>query len=925
VHKLSSRFLSEARRHFYVTPTSYLELISSYKDLLKKKQNEVMTVRKRYEVGLEKLVVTEQSVATMQEELTALQPELEKATVETEAAMVTIAAETVEADKIKEVVAKDEATASEEAARVKAIKEECEGDLAEAMPLLNAAIAALDTLTKNDITEVKGMKAPPPAVKLVMKAVCICKGVKPVRMKDPDTGKMGNDYWEASKKMLMNDKFLDSLRSYDKDNIKPKIIKEIRPIIKKPEFAPEKIKKASMAAYGLCCWVRAMEAYDRVAKVVGPKKIALAGAESDLAIVMEQLKVKQDELQKVVDKVQALNDDLKGKQDTKAQLEADVEMCKVKLERARKLIDGLGGEKVRWTAAAKKLVIDYDALTGDILLSSGCISYLGAFTATYREETTARWVQLAEAGGIPCDPKYALVNVLGDQVKIRQWNIQGLPKDNFSAENGVMLDFGRRWPLFIDPQGQANKWIRSMEEERGLISIKLSDADYMRTLENALQFGKPVLLENVGESLDASLEPLLLKQTFKQGGALCIKLGDATVEYNKEFSFYITTKMRNPHYAPELCTKVSLLNMMITPDGLEDQLLGVIVGKERPDLAEEKNQLIIAGAANKKQLKEIEDQILKVLSSSEGNILEDEGAVKILSASKVLSDEISEKQKVADETEAAIDETRAGYRPLAKHSSIMFFCVVDLANIGDMYQYSLQWFTDLFIRGIDDAELSVDVPTRLKNITSHFTFFLYVNVCRSLFEKDKLLYAFLIATKILLADDGGASAEEVEKVRAKVAEEEAAAREKIRLGEEALDKLRDAIAAERANPEGGSDDEGERLRELEEELEEDKKAHKDVVAAVEEEVDAMRRRVAVAEEDQAKREAMKIDGGELRFFLTGGISTGENAIANPASEWLSDKAWGELLRSRDLPGMRAKARSIHWSPYDRIGVVNADP
>ena len=87
----------------------------------------------------------------------------------------------------------------------------------------------------------------------------------------------------------------------------------------------------------------------------------------------------------------------------------------------------------------------------------------------------------------------------------------------------------------------------------------------------------------------------------------------------------------------------------------------------------------------------------------------------------------------------------------------------------------------------------------------------------------------------------------------------------------------------------------------------------------------MRRRVAVAEEDHAKREAMKIDGEELRFFLTGGISTGENAIANPAPEWLSDKAWGELLRSRDLPGMRAKARSIHWSPYDRVGVVNADP
>ena len=802
VTDLSQRFLSEARRHFYVTPTSYLELISSYKDLLSKKQKEVATVRKRYEIGLEKLIATEESVAGMQEELVALQPELIKAGEETEAAMVVIAAETVEADKVKEVVAKEEAIASGEAAKVKAIKDECESDLAEAIPMLNAAVAALDTLTKNDITEVKGMKAPPAPVKLVMEAVCICKGLKPARVKDPNSGKMVEDFWETAKKMLMESDFLQSLRDYDKDNIPPAVITKIRPYVQNPDFDPELIKKASTAAYGLCCWVRAMEAYDRVAKHVGPKKIKLAEAEGELAEVMAKLKTKQDELQVVVDKINALNDDLASKKENKAKLEADVELCSVKLDRAQKLISGLGGEKVRWTAAAEQLGLDYKALTGDVLLSSGCIAYLGAFTATYREETCAAWVNLCQEVGIPCDPKYSLVKVLGDQVKIRQWNIQGLPKDNFSSENGTMVDYGRRWPLFIDPQGQANKWIRTMEEERGLLTIKLSDGDYMRTLENAVQFGKPVLLENIQESLDASLEPLLLKQTFKQGGAMCIRLGDATVEYSSDFSFYITTKLRNPHYAPELCTKVSLINFMITLDGLEDQLLGVVVAKERPDLAEEKNQLIIQGAANKKQLKEIEDQILKVLSDSEGNILEDEGAVKILSASKVLSDEISEKQKVADVTEAKIDETRAGYRPVAKHSSIVFFCVADMANIGDMYQYSLQWFTELFNRGIEDAEKSSDVPTRLKNIIEHFTFFLYMNVCRSLFEKDKLLFSFLVSTRISLADD-------------------------------------------------------------------------------------------------------KIDADELRFFLTGGISTGENAIPNPASEWLSEKAWGEVLRMGDLDTVKA--------------------
>uniref|UniRef100_A0A3Q3X362 Dynein heavy chain ATP-binding dynein motor region domain-containing protein n=1 Tax=Mola mola TaxID=94237 RepID=A0A3Q3X362_MOLML len=91
----------------------------------------------------------------------------------------------------------------------------------------------------------------------------------------------------------------------------------------------------------------------------------------------------------------------------------------------------------------------------------------------------------------------------------------------------------------------------------------------MRTLENCIQFGTPLLLENVGEELDPSLEPLLLKQTFKQG---CIRLGETVIEYSYNFRFYITTKLRNPHYLPELATKVSLLNFMITPEGLEDQL-----------------------------------------------------------------------------------------------------------------------------------------------------------------------------------------------------------------------------------------------------------------------------------------------------------------------------------------------------------------
>lgn len=89
----------------------------------------------------------------------------------------------------------------------------------------------------------------------------------------------------------------------------------------------------------------------------------------------------------------------------------------------------------------------------------------------------------------------------------------------------------------IDPQGQANKWIRNMEKKNNISIIRMSQLDYVRILENAIQFGQPLLLENVEEELDAVLEPILLKQTFKHAGALCIKLGDAVIEYNTNFRY----------------------------------------------------------------------------------------------------------------------------------------------------------------------------------------------------------------------------------------------------------------------------------------------------------------------------------------------------------------------------------------------------
>lgn len=347
VNETSQVYLLNDKRYNYTTPKSFLELILLYKKLLIEKLEEGKQRVEKLKNGLLKLASCAAQVDGLQEILKEQEVVLKAKNEAANKLVVVVSAENEEVQTEKNMVAEEEQ-------KVRAIEEDvsvraqmCEEDFRRAQPLLIAAQEALNTLNKNNLTELKSFGTPPNAVVNVCAAVLVLFSPK---------GKIPKDRsWKACKLLMGKvDQFLHDLINYDKEHIPPDVIKALLPYINNPEFNPEKIRSKSIAAAGLCAWVINIYKYYEVYLVVEPKIRALNNAQAELKAAREKLIFLNNKLTELQSKLNVIQAEYDAALAEKQKCQDDADKTAFTLDLANRLINGLASEKIRWEESIKR-------------------------------------------------------------------------------------------------------------------------------------------------------------------------------------------------------------------------------------------------------------------------------------------------------------------------------------------------------------------------------------------------------------------------------------------------------------------------------------------------------------------------------------------------------------------------------------------
>ena len=735
VIEINKKLRKAAKKFNYITPRDFLDFIKHFIELHKDKKEKLEEQQYHLNLGLSKLKETEETVIDLQKSLDKYKTDLEIKEKEANVKLNLMVQKQKEAEQKREssILLSKEVDSKQIIIKDKTVV--VEKELSEAEPALIKAKDAVSNIKQANLVEMRSLKNPPFHVKFTLEAVLstILKKFKQWE-------------WKEVREEISKNTFITTVMNFNVDDLPAKVKENIKnTYINSNDWDVDRIYKASQAAGPLAMWVESQLKYADILKNIEPlrNEVAILNAEQ------QKLVTESNNLTTLINDLQAA---IQVYQTEYAVLITDVEKIKAdmtkvkeKVSRSVTLIHNLSSERVRWELSSKNFKEQMATMPGDVLISGAFLAYIGFFDHFYRRVMLTNWKEYLKTTGINFREDMSLIEFLSKASDRLAWQSHNLPSDDLCTENAMILSQFHRYPLILDPAGQALEFILSYYKDKKIARTSFADDSFMKNLETALRFGCPLLVQDV-EKIDPILNSVLNKELHKTGGRVLIRVGDQEIDFSPSFSMFMITRDSNAIFTPDLCSRVTFVNFTVTPSSLENQCLNIYLRNERPDVEEKRLNLLKLQGEYIVKLRALEDSLLDALSNVVGNILDNEVVISQLEKLKSESGKVSEQMDQSDKVMNEVKIVTDAYLPLAVASSKIYFSLVGMSAIHYLYEYSLQFFMGVVFDLISKNEKIVKIPKndvdkRLTLIFDELFIEIYHRICHALLTQDKHIIA----------------------------------------------------------------------------------------------------------------------------------------------------------------------------------------
>lgn len=483
LHDANTRLIKKGVRTTTITPRHYLDFINHFAKLYNEKRSELEDQQVHLNVGLAKIKETVEQVEELQKSLAVKRAELEKKNNEANFKLKQMMNDQQEAEKKKVTSQELQQIINRQMEEIEKKKASVMEDLSKVEPAVAEAQNAVKSIKRQHLVELKAMVNPPAAVKLGLESICLI-----LNQETSD--------WKVIRGIIVKDNFINTIINFQTDNITPAIKEKMKTrFLSNPDYEFNKVNNASQACGPLVKWATAQIQYADMLHKVEPLRDELNSLEK----AAQENEAKANELEAVISQLEksiALYKQEYAELISQAQsIKSDLNSVESKVGRSVALLNSLSNEQTRWESSSESFKVQMSTIVGDVLLSSALMAYGGYYDQAMRNSLFNSWTHALLSANIKIKEDLARIEYLSNADERMSWHAASLPTDDLCIENAIMLKRFNRYPLIIDPSGQATEFILNMYKERKITKTSFLDNSFRKNLESALRFGNPILIQ----------------------------------------------------------------------------------------------------------------------------------------------------------------------------------------------------------------------------------------------------------------------------------------------------------------------------------------------------------------------------------------------------------------------------------------------